>query len=66
MFGVCAYPAQGIHKSIVSRTDKRVLLERLRLMDEAFAFIDHTTRQEILDRHNLLIAKEKIIAKEKK
>lgn len=49
MFGLLAYPALGIYKSIVaslSKTEKKVLEARL-AHDEYFARIDPTSDQEI-------------------
>ncbi|KAJ5688317.1 hypothetical protein N7536_010936 [Penicillium majusculum] len=59
MFGLYAYPAQGVYKSIVSGTDRKIKVERFKMIDNALPFLDDATRKETVERYDETISKKK-------
>lgn len=58
MFGLYAYPAQGVYKSIVSGTDRKIKVERFKMIDNALPFLDDATRKETVERYDETISKK--------
>ncbi|EXA30688.1 hypothetical protein FOVG_17953 [Fusarium oxysporum f. sp. pisi HDV247] len=57
-FGIFAYPAQGVYKSIISKKDQNLYQQRVAARDRALAFVDTERKKMLLGWFSQAFAKK--------